>query len=300
MKTKTTLSLIVSLLISISGLAQSAKDIMIEYDKVSKAASNSLIQKMKLSTCKYTTQQGKMRAAEKARVCVLEIVAKDDGIDNRDSRSVSIVIEPIRDKGIGMLTYAYAAPDKDDDNWLYLSALGKVRRLVSTSESSDESGSFFGSEFTVEDIASRKIEDYTYKLIEEVTYANRPVWVLELIPTPERTKKSKYGKVVLWIDKDRHVILKQELYDRSRTLFKRLTANNVEKINDVWVARKAEMNNLLTRRVTIMELIAIAYNIDVPNDFLTQRTLTDFAYREKTLAQLRTPLKVVQTQSTNP
>jgi hypothetical protein len=190
-----------------------------------------------------------------------------------------------------MLTYAYAAPDKDDDNWLYLSALGKVRRLVSTSESSDESGSFFGSEFSVEDIASRKVEDYTYKLIEEVMYASRPVWVLELIPTPERTKKSKYGKVVLWIDKERYVILKQELYDRNGTLFKRLTASNVEKINDVWVARKAEMNNLLTRRVTIMELIAIAYNIDVPNEFLTQRTLTDFAYREKTLAQLRTPLK---------
>jgi hypothetical protein len=288
---KMILSLILSLAISFSLSAQSAKDIMVEYDKVSKAASFSLIQKMKLSTCKYTVEQGKMHAAEKPRMCVLEVVAKDDGIDNKDSRSVSIVIEPVRDKGIGMLTYSYAAAGKEDDNWLYLSALGKVKRLVTSSESNDESGSFFGSEFSVEDITARKVEDYTYKLLEEVTYANRPVWVLELIPTPERTKKSKYGKVVLWIDKDRYVILKQDLYDRNGTLFKRLNAGNVEQINNVWVARKAEMNNLLTRRVTVMELTAIAYNIDVPNEFLAQRTLTDFAYREKTLAELRTHLK---------
>jgi hypothetical protein len=289
--TKMMLAPILFLAISFNLSAQSARDIMVEYDKVSKDAFFSLIQKMKLSTCKYTVQQGKMSAAEKPRICVLEIVTKDDDIDNRDSRSVSIVNEPVRDKGIGMLTYAYAAPDKDDDNWLYLSALGKVKRLVSSSESSDESGSFFGTEFSVEDIASRKIEDYTYKLVEQVTYANRPVWILELVPTPERTKKSKYSKVMLWIDKERYVILKQDLYDRNGTLFKRLTASNVEQINNVWVARKAEMNNLLTRRVTLMELTAIAYNVDVPKEFLTQRTLTDFAYRDKTLATLRTHLK---------
>jgi hypothetical protein len=190
-----------------------------------------------------------------------------------------------------MLTYSYAAPGKDDDNWLYLPALGKVKRLVSSSESSDESGSFFGTEFSVEDIASRKVEDYTYKLVEEVTFTNRPVWVLELIPTPERTKKSRYGKALLWIDKERYVILRQDLYDRNGLLFKRLTASGIEKINKVWVARKAEMNNLLTRRVTIMELLAIAYNMEVPDEFLTQRTLTDFAFRERILAQLRTHLK---------
>lgn len=293
MKTKPTimLSIILSLVVSFTLSAQSARDIMIEYDKVSKEASYSLFQQTKLSTCKYTIQQGKMRAAEKPRVSVLEVVSKDEGIDNKDSRSVSIVIEPIRDKGISMLTYAYAALDKDDDNWIYLPALGKVKRLVSSSENSDESASFFGSEFSVEDMTSRKIDDYAYKLLEEVEYGNRPAWVLELIPTPERAKKSMYGKVVLWIDKERHIILRQDLYDRNGLLFKRLSTSNIERINDVWVARKAEMNNLLTRRVTVMELITVAYNVEVPSEFLTQRTLTDFAYRERILAQLRSHLK---------
>jgi len=163
--------------------------------------------------------------------------------------------------------------------------------MVSSNETSDEGGSFFGTEFSVEDVVSRKIDDYTYKLMEQVTYATRPVWVIELIPTPERTKKSKYGKVMLWIDKERYIILKQDLYDRNGILFKQLTTSNIVQISNVWVARKAEMNNLLTRRVTSMELTAIAYNTEVPNEFLTQRTLTDFAFREKTLGKLRTYLK---------
>lgn len=293
MKNKPTmiLSLILSVAVSFNLSAQSARDVMIKYDKVSKEASFSLFQQTKLMTCKYTIQQGKMRAAEKPRVSVLEVVSKDDGVDNKDSRSVSIVIEPARDKGVSMLTYAYAAPQKDDDNWIYLPALGKVKRLVSSSESSDESASFFGSEFSVEDMTSRKIDDYTYEIVEDGEYADRPVWVLELLPTPERAKKSMYGKAVLWIDKERFIILRQDLYDRNGMLFKRLTASNIEKIDNVWVARKAEMNNLVSRRVTIMELMSIAYNIEVPEGFLTQRTLTDFAYREKILAQLRSNLQ---------
>ncbi|NJM17069.1 MAG: outer membrane lipoprotein-sorting protein, partial [Bacteroidales bacterium] len=154
--------------------AQSAREIMVRFDKESKEASYSLIQEMKLSTFKYVVQQGKIRPAEKPRINVLEIVAKDVGIDNKDTRSVSIVMEPTRDKGIGMLTYGYADAGKDDDNWLYLSVLGKVKRLVSTGEGNDEGGSFFGTEFSIEDIASRKIDDYTYTLLGQENYANRP------------------------------------------------------------------------------------------------------------------------------
>jgi hypothetical protein len=287
--------LIINLIMFLSTLcnlfAQSARDIMINFDKVSKEASFSLIERMKLSTCRYIVQDGKMRVAEKPRVSILEVVAKDTGIDNQDTRSVSIVIEPTRDKGICMLAYSYAASSKDDDNWLYLPILSKVKRLVANSEDNDESGSFFGSEFSIEDIGTRKIDDYTYKLIEENTYSNRPVWVIELIPTAERANKTKYGKIILWLDKERSIILKQDLYNRNSILFKQLTTNNIENIDNVWVARRAEMNNLLTRRITIMELTDIAYNIEIPDEFLTQRVLIDFAFREKELIKLRIHLK---------
>ncbi len=294
MKTKSItiiFSLFLILTVSFNVAAQSARDIMVAFDKVSKESSFSLIEKMKLSTCKYIVQKGKMRAAEEPRVSVLEIVSKDAGVDKKDTYSVSMVIEPIRDKGIGMLTYDYDAPGKDSDNWLYLSVFGKVKRLISSSDNSDESGSFFGTEFSIEDIVTKKIDDYTYKLVDQTTYTNRPVWIIELIPTPERTKKSMYGKTILWMDKERYIILKQDLYDRNGILFKQLISSNVEQIDNVWISRKASMNNLITRRVTNMEIVAVAYNIEIPNEFLTQRTLTDYSFREKILAKLHTYLK---------
>jgi hypothetical protein len=216
---------------------------------------------------------------------------KDTGIDDEDSRSVSIILEPIGDKGIGMLIYDYAAPGKYADNWLYLPALGKVKRLISSSEDSDESGSFFGTEFSIEDIEARKIDDYTYKILEQATYAERPVWIIESIPTPERASKTRYGKFISWIDKERYIVLKEDLYNRNGILYKQLIMKNIERIDNVWVAREVTMNNLFTRRATIMNLMSVAFNIDVPDELLTERTLTDFAFRERNLAKLRAYLK---------
>lgn len=271
--------------------AQTARDIMIEVDKVSKESFTSSVQKMKLSTCKYIVKQQEMHCTEESRIKVLETIVKDTGTNNEDSRSISIILEPIRDKGIGMLTYDYAAPGKYADNWLYLSELGKVKRLTSSSEDSDESGSFFGTEFSIEDMESRKIGDYTYKILEQATYAERPVWIMESIPTPERARKTRYGKFISWIDNERYILLKENLYNRNGKLYKQLTMGNIERIDSVWVARKVTMNNLFTRRVTIMDLVSVAFNMDVSDEFLTERTLTDFAFRERNLANLRTYLK---------
>jgi hypothetical protein len=232
-----------------------------------------------------------MHCTENPRIKVLESVQKDYGANKKDSRSIAIVLEPISDKGIGMLTYEYDASGKDNDVWLYLSALGKVKRIISSSEDSDESGSFFGTEFSIEDIESRKIGDYTYKILEQATYAERPVWLIESIPKPERARKTRYGKFISWVDKERYILLKEELYNRNGKLYKQVTMGNIERIDNVWVARKVTMNNLSTRRATIMDLVSVAFNMEVSDEFLTQRTLTDFAFRERNLAKLRAYLK---------
>ncbi len=294
MKTKVAViipSLILLLVMSFNLSGQSAKEIMKKYNDVHEQSYFSSIRKTKMSTSKYTIRNNKMVATEKPRVVVIEVVLKDFGKDNEETRFISTVNEPIRDKGISMLTYHYAAPDIDDDNWLYLPALGKVKRIVSSNNNVDESASYFGTEFSIEDLSTRKINDYTYKLLEQTTFENNPVSVLELTPTEERAKKSMYSKVKLWIDTERQIIVRQDLYDHTGLLIKRITSSNIVKIDNVWVAKKAQMNNLITRRVTLVNLLSGAYNIEVPDDFLTQRTLTDFAYREKNLTQLRTNLK---------
>ena len=272
--------------------ALSPREIMIKVEAVADESYSSTIQKMKLSTCKYGKKNRKIVCSEKPRIKVIESVQKDTGPKGKDSKSVAIILDPIGERGIGMLTYDYDDPDKDADNWLYLSALGKVKRMVSGSDDDDsESGSFFGTEFSVEDMESTKIDDYSYKIVKEATYRKRPVWIIESKPTAKKAAKTRYGKTVAWIDRERFITLKLNFYSRYGKPYKQLVLSGIKNIDGIWVATKVSMNNLATRRITNMQLYSLAFNIDVPDSFLTQRTLTDFAFRERELAELRKHLK---------
>ncbi len=232
-----------------------------------------------------------MSCIERPRVKVIESVQKDTGPNKKDSKSVSIILEPASEKGVGMLSFDYDDPDRDTDNWLYLSALGKVKRMVSSSDDDDtESSSFFGTEFAIEDMENQDIEDYTYKILKEGVYMKRPVWVIESIPTSKHARKTRYGKTISWIDKERYIALKVDLYDKHGRLKKRLTMRKIVKIDGVWVAKSMTMNNMKTKRVTKAALSTVAFNRPIPDNFLTQRTLTDFAFRERELMKLRNAL----------
>jgi hypothetical protein len=275
-----------------SALALSPQEIMMKVEQVAEESNSSAIQKMKLTTCKYGKKGRKIVCSEKPRVKVIESVQKDSGPQGKDSKSIAIILEPIGDKGIGMLTYDYDDLDKDADTWLYLSALGKVKRMVSGSDDDDsEGGSFFGTEFSIEDMESTKIDDFTYKLVKKGDYRKRPVWIIESKPTAKKAGKTRYGKTVAWIDRERFITLKVNLYSRYGKPYKQLVLSGIKNIDGVWVATKVSMNNLKTRRITNMKLYSLAFNIDVPDAFLTQRTLTDFAFRERELTKLRKFLK---------
>lgn len=275
-----------------NGYGMSAKDIMLKVEAVERNSSESAIQKVKLATCKYGKKGKRRVCVEKPRIKVIESVQKDTGKNKRDSQSVSIILEPIGEKGVGMLTYDYDDPDKDADNWLYLSALKKVKRIISVTDDEDgQSASFFGTEFSIEDMESNKIEEYTYKILKETTYRTRPVWVIESTPTAKKARKTKYSKSILWIDKKRFLVLKGKMINRRGILYKQITMSQIQQVDGVWIARNISMNNLISKRVTQMKLMDIAFNIKVPERFLTQKTLTDFSYRERELARLRQYLK---------
>jgi len=260
-------------------------------DSVNRQSFSTSILKMKLSTCRYILKNGRMDCSETPRMSVLENVVKHYGNKNSETKTVAVVLEPIKDKGIGMLNFEYVDINKENEAWLYLSAIGKVKRLVANSDDTDGNGSFFGSEFSVEDMTIRKTNDYTYNLINEETYDERPVWVIESIPTKSRSKKSKYGKIVSWVDQERYLILKEDLYDHKGKLCKQQTRRDIQQIDNVWVVKTTTMNNLSSQRVSVMKILSVAYNMDVPDEFLTQRALIDFAFREKILDKLRQNLK---------
>lgn len=263
-------------------------EIMRRVEDYQRTTTDSAFNRMQLSTCKFGVRDGRITCAERPRVMALESVGKNYGPNLKDTKNITIVLEPAAERGIGMLSYAYDDSDQDNETWLYLSALGRVKRIASGNSDDDtEPASVFGSEFTTEDTDTGKLEEYTINLLGETTEANREVWQIEMVPNEKRARKSRYARTVSYIDKERYVALRVEMYDQYDKEVKRMLASRVEMVNGVWVARSLTMMNLVTNRLSNMAILEINTGIDVDDEFLTQRTLTDVAFRETELQQLR-------------
>ena len=266
-------------------------DIMKLVDDAQRASNDSSFNRMQLSSCKFGVTDGRITCAERPRVKSLESVAKNYGPELMDTKSVTITIEPAAERGVGMLSFAYDETGRDNETWLYLSALGRVKRIASgDSDEETDPASLFGSEFTTEDTETGKLEEYTINILEETTTAGRDVWKIEIIPNEERARKTRYSRQVHYIDKERYVGLRSEMYDQYGKEVKRLMASRVELVNDIWMARSLTMMNLVTNRLSNMAFVEIYTDLDIQDEFLTQRTLTDAAYRETELENLRAQL----------
>ncbi len=147
------------------------------------------------------------------RIKTLEV--KGDG-----DKALSIFDTPRDVKGTAFLTFSHKT--KDDDQWLYLPALKRVKRISSR----NKSGSFMGSEFAYEDIASQEIEKYTYKWLRDEKYNNRDCFVLARFPVDK--KNSGYTRQETWLDKDEYRVWKVDYYDRKNSLLKTLTISDYQ------------------------------------------------------------------------
>lgn len=158
-------------------------------------------------------------------------------------KSIIEFLWPADVKGTRMLTYTHK--NRNDDQWLYLPALNRVKRI----SSNNQSGSFMGSEFAYEDISSQEIEKYTYKFIKDDTLNGRNIWVIERYPT---NKKSGYSKQVAFIDKEYKNPLKIDYYDRKGELLKTSIFADYKKYGKFWRQNKIEMINHQTKKSSIL------------------------------------------------
>ena len=269
----------------------SGLEIMQLVDDANRRQNDSSFNRMQLSSCKFGVTDGRITCAERPRVKSLESVSKNYGVELKDTKSVTITLEPAAERGIGMLSYAYDEAGRDNETWLYLSTLGRVKRIASgDSDEETEPASLFGSEFTTEDTDTGKLEEYSFNVLEETTTSGREVWKIEMIPNEERARKTRYSRQVHYVDKERFVTLRSEMYDRYDKEIKRLMAARVELVNDIWMSRSLTMMNLVTNRLSNMAFVEIYTDLAIEDEFLTQRTLTDAAYRETELEKLRAQL----------
>ncbi len=190
--------------------------------------------------------------------------SKDIG---KDKKTLIFTLEPADVKGTAFLSWEYDSRKKEDDNWLYLPAMKKTRRI---SGSTSKSGSFMGTDFTYDDMGGRNIDEDNYKILKEEKLQGFDCWVIESVPV---NSKEIYSKKISWIRKDNFIAIKVDFYNRMQIHFKTLAVSNIEKINGFWTAKKMEMKNLQRNHKTIIEIAEIEYNIDINNNYFTVPTL---------------------------
>ncbi len=167
-----------------------------------------------------------------------------EGVDDGDK--TLIIFDTPRDvKGSAVLTWTHK--EKSDDQWLYLPALKRVKRIASR----NKSGPFMGSEFAYEDLASQEIEKYSYRFLREEKLNGADCYVIERDPVD---KYSGYSTLETWIHKDRLTAEKVVFYDRKKSLLKTLTMEGYHQYKEKhWRADVFKMINHQKGKETTLE-----------------------------------------------
>jgi hypothetical protein len=166
-------------------------------------------------------------------------------VENDGDKSLTIFDEPRDIKGTALLSFSHKV--KNDDQWLYLPALKRVKRIASA----NKSGAFMGSEFAYEDVSSQEVEKYTYKYLRDELLDGQPTFVVERYPV---SKYSGYTRQVAWIDQAEYRVLKVDYYDRKNAALKTLTSTGYQKyLDQYWRAYEMYMINHQTGKSTLLQ-----------------------------------------------
>jgi hypothetical protein len=166
------------------------------------------------------------------------------------SKMIMKFIEPADVRGTTLLVFDNE--NKDDDMWIYMPALRKTRRIVS----SEKGKNFMGSEFTNADMSKPNIDEFNYRLLGEETIDGKPCWKIEATCKDEN-QKDQYGfsKRITYIDKANFLAYKIEYFDLSGELLRVETIKNYKKqSNDSYFAFRMEMKNVQNNRSSIMTI----------------------------------------------
>ncbi len=198
----------------------------------------------------------------KERVRYLHQFLKDyDEVEKK----VMFFRSPADVKNTSFLNYSYD-DDRDDDQWLYLPALKKVKRISGGSKDDY----FMGSDFTYEDMEKRNPNKDSHKLLKTETLEGEECYVIESIPKEE----GQYSKRVAWVIKDKWIPLKIEFYDEDEDLLKVLTIPEFKQLEGYWTIITQNMENVQRSHRTVITLSNIELEKGLGDEKFTQRAMT--------------------------
>lgn len=185
--------------------------------------------------------------------------------DGELEKNVVVFHAPASIKGTRFLQVEYG--DRDDDQWIYLPALKKVRRIAA-----QEGGkSFMGTDFSYDDMKRRKVETYHYEVLREEKLDGYDCYVIKM--WAKDPSDSDYAYLLRWVPRDIWVPIKVELYNKRGELEKVGVSKRLKQVQGYWTALYSEMKNMKTEHRTSLEFKKLAYDEAVNEGFFTTQFL---------------------------
>ena len=208
--------------------------------------------------------------SQSRRVRKIRSFRRDHG---EDTHSIMFFLSPADVRDTGFLTYDYDEPGKDDDQWLYLPALKKTKRIAA----GDKSGSFMGSDFTYADMSSHNLDEYDYRLMKEGDVNGDPIWQIEAVPrTDDEIEETGYTRSVLFVRRDNDVVVRAVHWVKKGKRLKYLDVKKLELIDGIWVPTETHMTTKKTKQTlhkTIIKVSNVRFNQDLDESQFTLRML---------------------------
>jgi outer membrane lipoprotein-sorting protein len=180
-----------------------------------------------------------------------------------DKRTVLFYLAPANIKDTGFLTYDYPDPEVDDDQWLYLPAVRKIRRI----SASDRGDYFLGTDFSFEDIKNESkpnLADYQHKRLGEEMVDGIQCIVVEGIPvSDEIANELGYSRVVSRIDPNTWMARRTEFWDTKGNRLKEIRSPKIEQIDGIWTSLEIHATNFKTGHETILTFSDVDYKTEV-------------------------------------
>ncbi len=204
------------------------------------------------------------------RVREIRSFTRDRG---EDELRIMFFKSPADVRDTAFLTFDYDESGKDDDQWLYLPALRKTKRIAS----SDKSGSFMGSDFNYSDMTRRDLDEYDFRLLKEKEVKGHNTWLIEAVPrTRDEIEESGYKKSLLFVRQDNFVVVRGVRWTAEGDRLKYQDVKKLEQIDGIWVATETHMTTKKAKKTlhkTVLQFHNVRFNQDLPEDTWTQRRL---------------------------
>ncbi|MDQ6961362.1 MAG: outer membrane lipoprotein-sorting protein [Mariprofundaceae bacterium] len=193
---------------------------------------------------------------------------KDVGVDKK---MISFFLEPANIRDTALLTFDYDNEKTDDDQWLYLPALKKVRRI----SASDRGDYFMGTDFSFEDMKQTpELTDYSWKLLGSDVLNGHDCWKVQGEPASQSLgQELGYSKIIQYVRKTSAVVVRVDYWDLAQRPLKTMRMLELKEIQGIWTPLKIEMVNAQSSHETVIELSDHVYNGDIADKKFSQRSL---------------------------